>query len=146
MRTAIWQYLTDNCRSVKTWKQPYIAEATTPKPYGVVSFLGDAPALSNAMGAFDEVRVWIYDEPGDLVSTDAAINEVKHLLDGQLLTTGSGIGFSLEWINTSRDFYDDALQALTKYATFRVPKLRIWAENENSTGDGDDDGNNDEEE
>ena len=114
----------DHCQSVQAWYQPYVADADAEKPYGVISFLGDAPALGSAAGAFEEVRIWLYTQPGKFTGLDEMVQEVKDLLDGVLLETADSRRFRPEWVQTGRDFYDDDLRANAKDITFRIPKLR----------------------
>lgn len=121
MRKALYQYLTANCQSVKTWKQPYQADASTPKPYGVILF-GERPRSPfNRRGAFQDVTIWVYFAPGSYLPVDAAVKEIKGLLAGKVLTTEDGRDFLVEWDQDGRDFYDDALQALAKRIDFTIP-------------------------
>ncbi|HHY47096.1 MAG TPA: hypothetical protein GX506_07350 [Firmicutes bacterium] len=121
MRKALYEYLTANCQSVKTWKQPYQADASTPKPYGVIVF-GERPRSPfNRRGAFQDVTIWVYFDPGSYLPVDAAVKEIKGLLAGKMLTTEDGRDFLIEWNQDGRDFYDDALQALAKRIDFTIP-------------------------
>jgi hypothetical protein len=124
MRIAIRQHLIGRCKSVTTWLPPYVADAQTKKPYGVISILEAMPAIGSTVGAFQEVRVWIYTEPGNFMGLDEAIREVRDLLANQQLTLDDGRRFRLEWLRTGRDFYDDELKANTKDLVFRVPRLQ----------------------
>lgn len=121
MRAAIYRYLTDNCQSVRLWKQPYQAAADTPKPYGVIVFEGHLRSPFNRRGSFQGFTTWVYVEPGSYVPLDEAVSEVKALMRDGILTTRDGRRFLVEWIQDGRDFYDDDLQALTKYVEFRIP-------------------------
>lgn len=121
MRTALYQYLTQNCKSVPTWKQPYQADAMTPKPYGVISFQQRPRNPFNRRGAFQDLRIWVYVDPGSFLPLDAAIAEVKALLSDQILTKKDGGKFLIEWNQDGRDFYDDDLKALAKYIDFTIP-------------------------
>lgn len=121
MRTAIYQHLTQNCQSVPAWKQPYQANATTPKPYGVISFQQRSRSPLNRRGAFQDLRIWVYVDPGSFLPLDAAVAEVKALLSDQLLTRKDGGKFLIEGGQIGRDFYDDDLKALAKYIDFTIP-------------------------
>ncbi|NPV80744.1 MAG: hypothetical protein HPY52_10790 [Firmicutes bacterium] len=126
MRKALYQYLTANCQSVKTWKQPYQADASTPKPYGVILF-GERPRSPfNRRGVFQDVTIWVYFQPGSYLLVDAAVAEIKALLSGpngtgKVLTTEDGRDFLIEWNQDGRDFHDDVLQALAKRIDFTIP-------------------------
>lgn len=121
MRKAIYQYLTANCRTVTTWKQPRQKTADTAKPFGVIVFGERAPSLTNQRGAFQDLRVWVHVELGSYLLLDAAIREVSGLLRDRMLTTEDGRRFILEWDGEGRDFEDENLKALTKYVDFTIP-------------------------
>lgn len=121
MRAALYQHLTQNCQSVPTWKQPYQADATTPKPYGVISFQPRSRSSFNRRGAFQDLRIWIYVNPGSFLPLDAAVAEVKALLSDRVLTRKDGGQFLVEWNQDGRDFRDDDLKALAKYVDFTIP-------------------------
>jgi len=121
MRGALYQHLTQNCESVRTWKQPYQADATTPKPYGVVSFQPRSRSPFNRRGAFQDLRIWIYVDPGSFLPLDAAVAEVKALLSDRILAKRDGGQFLVEWNQDGRDFYDDDLEALARYIDFTIP-------------------------
>lgn len=121
MRGALYQHLTQNCESVRTWKQPYQADATTPKPYGVISFQPRSRSPFNRRGAFQDLRIWIYVDPGSFLPLDAAVAEVKALLSDRILAKRDGGQFLVEWNQDGRDFYDDDLEALARYIDFTIP-------------------------
>lgn len=123
MRTAIYQHLTKNCKSVTVWYQPYTADGKTPKPYGVISFGERVKNSFNRRSAFQDVRIWIYVDPlnSSYLALDAAVAEVKALLSDQLLTKKDGGRFLIEVVQDGRDFYDDDLKALAKYIDFTIP-------------------------
>lgn len=121
MRAALYQYLTANCQSIKSWYQPYTATGDTPKPYGVIQF-GEDMSSVNRLGFFDALYIWPYFNPGSFVMVDRAVKELKSLLNRTILTTANGAKFEIEYINTGRDFYDDELKALTRRLEFRIPR------------------------
>lgn len=131
MRAAIHQYLTANCKSVKTWLPPFEATATTKKPYGVVSF-GDNPRNAfNSRTSFQDVTLWLYFVPGAIVALDKAVMEVRRLfrdynqtgkdIGAKLLQTADGRRFFMEWQQTSKEFPDDDLKAVCKKIDFTIP-------------------------
>lgn len=121
MRTALFQYLTQNCQTVKTWKQPYTADASTPKPYGVIKFDGRPRNSGNRRTSFQDLRVWIYVDPGSFLPLDAAAREICALLSDHVLTTQDGRRFLIEWVYEGSDFYDDELKANCRFIDFRIP-------------------------
>lgn len=121
MRKAIHDYLTANCRSVQVWKQPYQATADTPKPFGVVVFGSRVRSPVNSRGAFQDVTVWVYAEPGSYLALDEMVAEIKRLLSNRELATGTGRRFVIEWNQDGRDFYDPMLYALGKAIDFTIP-------------------------
>lgn len=121
MRGAIFQHLKQNCESIRAWKQPYVANRDTPKPYGVIVFEGRPRDVFNRRGAFQAFTVWVYGETGSCLALDDAIAEVKGLLKDVVLTTSVGDKFLVEWAGDGRDFYDDDLEALAKWTEFKIP-------------------------
>jgi hypothetical protein len=147
MRASLYQYLTDNCTTVSTWKQPYTADASTPKPYGVIKF--DGRPRDTSRTSFQDVRIWIYFEPGSYLSLDAAVQEVTTLLSDQLITkavpadpapveegepdmppaeepveeepTPRAKRFLVEFVYEGQDFFDDELKAICRFIDFRIP-------------------------
>lgn len=121
MRAAVFQHLKHNCESIKAWKQPYVANRDTPKPYGVIVFDTQTPDAFNRRGAFQAFTVWVYDNTGSYLALDAAINEIKNLLNEAKLTTAKGERFIVEWTGDGKDFFDDELDALAKFSEFKIP-------------------------
>lgn len=130
MRAAIHQHLA-NCKSVKTWLPPFQAAATTPKPYGVVSFGENPQNAFNGRTSFQDVTLWLYFVPGAIVVLDEAVVEVRKLfreydqagkdMGPKLIQTADGRRFFMEWQQTSRDIYDDDLKAVCKKIEFTIP-------------------------
>lgn len=123
MRAAVYQYLVANCTNIPLWLQPYVADADTPKPYGVIAFGDELRNPVNSLGAFRTLYIWMYMPLGSFVPVDNAAGEIKSLLSDRILTTGAGNRFQIEWIQTGRDFKDDELNALGKWIEFRVPQI-----------------------
>jgi len=123
MRAAIYQYLTENCQSIKVWKQPYTAKKDDKKPYGII-VLGEEISSVNRQGFFRDLVIWPYFDVGSFVVVDQAVAELKRLLDGKVLTTTGGSMFEIEWVHTGKDFQDDDLNALTRRIEFRIPLLK----------------------
>src|SRR5690625_6908820 len=99
MRAALYQYLTANCSSIQTWRQPYSADANTPKPYGVI-ILGEViKSPVNRMGSFRDLYIWPYFSGPSYLPLDAAVNEIRKLLAGTTLTTAEGDRFTVEWVH-----------------------------------------------
>lgn len=150
MRAALYQHLTQNCTTVPTWKQPYAADASTPKPYGVIKFDGRPMNAYNSRTSFQNLRIWIYFEPGSYLALDAAVQEVTTLLSDQLITKAvpadpapveeeepgdPPIGepveeeelapkakrFLVEFVYEGQDFFDDELKAICRFIDFRIP-------------------------
>lgn len=148
MRASLYQYLTNNCTTVPTWKQPYTADASTPKPYGVIKF--DGRPRDTSRTSFQDVRIWIYFEPGSYLSLDAAVQEVTSLLSDQLVTKAvpavpppveeeepgdppieepveeeelapKAKRFLVEFVYEGQDFFDDELKAICRFIDFRIP-------------------------
>jgi len=125
MRKALYQYLTNNCKTITDWYQPYTAGATTKKPYGVIAFEENPQNAFNRRSSFQDVTLWIYYVPGNFIPVDSAVAEIKSMFvkDGgpKLLETDEGRRFFMEWQQTSRDFYDDELKAVAKKIDFTIP-------------------------
>lgn len=121
MRGALYQHLTQNCESVRTWKQPYTADASTPKPYGVIKFDGRPRNPGNRRTSFQDLRIWLYVAPGSFLPLDAATKEVTGLLSERILSTPDGRRFLVEWVYEGHDFYDDELKANCRYIDFTIP-------------------------
>lgn len=131
MRAAIFQHLTTNCQSVRTWLTPFKATATTPKPYGVISFGENPENAFNHRTSFQDVTLWLYFAAGSFIPMDEAAREIKDLfveknergkvIGPKILQTQDGRRFFLVWQQTSKDFYDDDLKAICKKIDFTIP-------------------------
>jgi hypothetical protein len=131
MRAALHQYLTANCKSIKTWLPPFQSTAATPKPYGVIAFGENLQNAFNNRTSFQDVTLWLYFVPGAVVPLDDAATEVRKLfreydesgkdLGPKLIQTAGGRRFIMEWQQTSRDIYDDDLKAACKKIEFTIP-------------------------
>ena len=125
MRKALYQYLTNNCKSITDWYQPHTAGATTKKPYGVIVFGENPQNAFNRRSSFQDVSLWIYYAPGNFVPVDGAVAEIRGMFvkDGgpKLLETDKGRRFFMVWQQTSKDFYDDELKAVAKKIDFTIP-------------------------
>lgn len=124
MRKAIYDHLTNNCTSIKEWLQGYQSNAGTPKPYGVIIIGDQADSVNNHKSGFRELVIWPYFEEGNFIPVDGAVEEIKNLLNKQLITTDSGKQFTVEHVNTGKDFHDTDLKAFTRKMNFRIPILR----------------------
>ncbi len=122
MRTALYQHLTANCTTIPTWRQPYTATADTPKPYGVIVIGEVMRSPFNRLGSFRDLYVWPYFGGSSYVPVDAAVTELRALLSDTMLTTAEGNRFAIEFTHEGKDFYDDALKALTRRLEFRIPQ------------------------
>lgn len=122
MRATLYRYLTNNCRTVRTWLQPHIPTADTIQPYGVIEIGEETRAPFHRTGRFQSVSIWLYFAEGSYVPVDAAVAEVKRLLHDVILTAADGRKFALEWDHTMRDYYDPDLQAVGKRIDFRIPR------------------------
>jgi hypothetical protein len=120
MRTAIYQYLSQNMSHVK-WIQPYHATANTPKPYGVIVIGERIRAPLNNRASYLGLTIWLYVEEGSYLPLDNLVKELKNLLDKKILKTVNGNSFMVEWEHDGRDWYDDDLKAATKYIEFIIP-------------------------
>lgn len=124
MRRSLLLYLKNNCTTVTEWRYPYVATAATPKPYGVLKFLGVLRNPGNRHTTFHRVQVWPYFERNAVMSLDAAVSEIRRLLHGARIPWEDGGGyFTLEWVQTLEDYYDDELQGLTRRIDFEAPGL-----------------------
>lgn len=121
MRMALYQFLTSHCQTVQTWKQPFTADAKTPKPYGVIQLAEETKAPFNRLGQFQDLYIWLYFPPGSYLPLDAAVAEVKALLGEQTLVTEAGKSFFIDSGRAGRDFYDTELKALAKRVDFTIP-------------------------
>lgn len=121
MRVALYEYLMNNCESIKSWHQPYTATAKTAKPYGVIVFGEDMNSV-NRQGFFDSLYIWPYFDRGSYLAVDGAIKELKKLLNNTILTTATGSRLEVEYVNVGRDFDDDELKAITRRLEFRIPR------------------------
>lgn len=124
MRAALYQFLTENCQSIKTWMQPYAPDNNTPPPYGVILLGDEIQSPNNSRGFFNALQIWPYFKPGSYIPVDNAVTELRKLLDGRVFTTASGMKFELEYIRTGRDYKDPDLNALTRKMDFRIPIVR----------------------
>lgn len=125
MRSALYEYLTEHCQSITTWRQPYTATKDTAKPYGVVVLGEVIRSPVNRQGSFREVYIWPYFGGSSYVAVDDAVKEIRGLLDGAMLTTSEGKRFTVEFVAEGRDFRDDDLEALTRRIDFRVPLVGV---------------------
>jgi hypothetical protein len=124
MRAAIYQYLSTNCALIETWLPPFKATAATPKPYGVIVLGEEIPSVDNRLGLFLSLTIWPYfAESASPVQVDAAVKQIRNLLNGAKLTTSAGARFEIEGGVAGPDFYDDELKALTKRMSFRIPMI-----------------------
>ena len=131
MRAALHQYLTANCKTIKTWLPPFKATATTQKPYGVISFGENPQNAFNSRTSFQDVTLWLYNVPGAVVPLDQAVAEVRKLLrkhdangknvGPKILQTADGRRFFIEWQQTSRDSHDDDLNAAFRKIDYTIP-------------------------
>jgi hypothetical protein len=122
MRKAIRDRLTQET-SIKQWFQPYTADASTSKPFGVIKLPDDTPDPMHEQAFRRRVEIWVYHDldTESALSVDASIDEVIQALAGQTLKTTSGRSFRLEFRGTVRDFDDDVLRAHAGRVDFDVP-------------------------
>ncbi len=123
MRAALYQYLTENCQSIKSWHQPGGPDKDTQKPYGVIKLGEETRAPFNNRGFFRELTIWPYFKVGSFIPADQAVAELKGLLAGTILTTSEGHKFEIEWVHTGGDFQDPDLDAITRRIEFRIPRV-----------------------
>lgn len=134
MRKALYTYMTTNCKSIKTWLQPYQPTASTPKPYGVLVIGEKRRDAFNRRGAYRDLHIWPYLLPSSFVALDEAVNEIEQLLAGKTLEgtiaaesdEGADVKFKflVEWVGEQKDFYDSGLNAITRRIDFRIPLIR----------------------
>ena len=80
---------------------------------------------SNREGSFRDVYIWPYFGGSSYPPLDAAVKEIRGLLDGATLTTSDGMRFTVEFVAEGRDFRDDDLEAITRRIDFRVPLVGV---------------------
>lgn len=71
---------------------------------------------------FDQVTVWVHDEPGDYTRIDRMLERIKAVLQSAIHVQGSDnrILTQVDWVGDSGDLYDDGWATITKNAGFRV--------------------------
>ena len=89
------------------------------KPFIVLRFDDETPEIEEA--SFQDVTVWVHDEPGSYVRIDEALSAVRTTLEGPVVAPD---GVYATWLGDSPDLADDARQTLVRNSAFRLAGRR----------------------
>ena len=103
--------------------EPYIAGATTQKPYIVVKFAGEKETKMRR--GFDlPYEVWLYDVKTTMKNLDSMQASVVNALSEVVLTTAGGKKFELQYAGCGEDFLDPDLESYTRRLDFKTVTIR----------------------
>lgn len=100
---------------------PYDADSSTPKPYVVVK-LGDETNMAYNRFADQlnfEVHVAVDLQGGGITELDASINMITNSHNSTI------VGYKIERLRTTTEFFDATLSILTRSVSFRMIKLNL---------------------
>jgi hypothetical protein len=122
VRTAVKDHLTTNCSSFSGgFFQPYIADSTTTKPFGVVRVSGDDGAYQ---GAVKTLQVMCHAARDDFDTLDALVFSVIKALDRVRISCGTTGGITYyvtpHYTGTSGDWADDDRETIVRTCEFEV--------------------------
>ena len=89
------------------------------KPFMVLRFDTETPEIEEA--SFQDVTVWVHNEPGSYVDIDAALAAIRQTLEGPVAAPD---GVYATWLGDSPDLADDARQTLVRNSAFRLAGRR----------------------